>query len=158
MLFTRNEVTFMQENIVWKNEAKYLGFHLEKRMTFKTHVDKLLERVCKLLRLIYQFLKRKSKLNLKKKLVYTAYKRPILTYEILAWITWAYLHRKKLQIKQNKILKMIMNLPPWHNTHDLRDIINIVKNEEFIGNLNEKYIIKCNQSSDNINNQLGNSL
>lgn len=42
MLFTKNEVSFMQENIAWKNEVKYLGFHLEKRITFKTHVDKLL--------------------------------------------------------------------------------------------------------------------
>jgi hypothetical protein len=68
---------------------------------------------------MYPLINRKSSLKTKNKiLLYKVGIRPILTYGAPVFSTAAKTHLKKIQTTQNKILKMILNVPWYENyTH-----------------------------------------
>lgn len=92
--------------------VKYLGVVLDKKLTFKQHVFQAGDKALKCGRALFPLLNRKSKLNRKNKiLLYRMCIRPIMTYGCQVWSTkCAKTYLKKLQIIQNKNLKIIFNL------------------------------------------------
>lgn len=104
-----------------KKSIKYLGVILDSKLTFKEHVLNACEKATRCGRALFPLLNRKSKLNLKNKLMlYRMCIRPIMTYACQAWYRkTAACHIKKLQIIQNKNLKIIHNLGWRHSTHHL---------------------------------------
>ena len=129
--------------------------HFEQRVTFKTQTENTLIKLDKMIKTMYPFLNRKSKLNLKNKLlIYKAFFQPVMTYAAPAWKGIAQSHYKKLQIKQNKILKMIINVHPWFNTRELHRITNMATIKEYIERIYRKYHDSCESSEIPILNQL----
>ena len=103
--------------VSWKNHVKYLGLTLDKRLTYKEHIEQTIVKAEKLLKVLHTFLHRKSKLNIKNKmLIYYSFLRPVITYATPIWKFCASTHKKRLQVLQNKILKIITNVPPWYRT------------------------------------------
>lgn len=103
----------MHGNIIEiKNSIKYLGVIIDSKLTFRENIDMLREKAIRCGRALYPLLNRKSKLNLKnKQLLYKTCIRPIMTYACQVWYKkTAKCHIKKLQIIQNKNLKIIHNL------------------------------------------------
>lgn len=104
------EIILDGDNVPWSGEVKYLGIHLDKRLTFASHISKSIEKANLAFKILYSFLNRKSKLCIQNKLLlYKICIRPILCYGIETWHDCAATHRRKLQIIQNKCLKIIMN-------------------------------------------------
>lgn len=101
-----------------QTSVKYLGIILDKRLSFKEHVLHACDRAIKCGRALYPLLNRKSKLNTKNKLLlYKMCIRPIMTYGCQIWAEiCAKTYLKKLQIIQNKNLKIIHNLPRLYPT------------------------------------------
>jgi hypothetical protein len=96
--------------MTWASEVKYLGVTLYKTFTFPSHTDKSIKKSEKAFSILYSIVKRKSKLNDHNKLLfYKTCIRSILCYEVEALYHCAYTHKKRLQIIQNKCLKIIMN-------------------------------------------------
>lgn len=127
-------------DIPWKVNIKYLGLTLDKRLTYRYHIENTVIKCEKIFRALYCFLNRKSKLNIKNKLLlYTSLIRPIITYASQVWITCAKTHQKKLQTIQNKYLKTILNVPPWHRTHLVHSSCNIDTVEQHITKLSSNY-------------------
>uniref|UniRef100_A0A2M4CVF1 Putative reverse transcriptase-like protein n=1 Tax=Anopheles darlingi TaxID=43151 RepID=A0A2M4CVF1_ANODA len=130
--------------IPWKNQVKYLGVYLDKRLTFKHHVDAKLLAGSKAIRALYSFINRKSKLSTQNQiLLYKAIVRPIITYAAPVWADCAKTHKYKLQVFQNTCLKRIFNLPPWHSTTDLHRRADIPKITSFISSLSSNFSLKC---------------
>lgn len=104
-----------------KDEIKYLGVTLDKKLTFRQHIDSVRAKAIRCGRALYPMLNKRSRLNLNNKiLLYTMCIRPILTYGCQAWFEKAAkTHTKKLQIIQNKNLKIIHNLPLRYSTDQL---------------------------------------
>jgi hypothetical protein len=108
--------------VAWTNEVKYLGVYLDKRLTFASHLTKSINKAEKAFRILYSFLNRKSKLCIQNKLLlYRACIRPILTYGVEVWHDCAATHRRKLQIVQNKCLKIINNRNWRYSTSALHE-------------------------------------
>jgi hypothetical protein len=106
----KKHLKIFNTKVKWETEAKYLGFMLDKRLTFKSHIDYVISRTNNAIRILYPLLARKSKLNVQiKLLVYKLAIRPIFTYACPAFLGIAQTHIKKLQIVQNKTLRMILN-------------------------------------------------
>lgn len=106
--------------IPFSDSIKYLGVTLDRKLLFKKHLENTCLKAIKCGRSLYPLLNRKSKLNIKNKLLlYKMCIRPILTYACPVWENCAKSHRKKLQIIQNKNLKIIYNLPRRFPTRDL---------------------------------------
>lgn len=100
--------------IDWSPTVKYLGMLIDTKLLFKPHIQYILEKSHKAVRVLYSMINRKSKLStINKLLLYKVAIRPINTYASPIFNHIAKCHIKKLQIFQNKTLKTILNVP-WH--------------------------------------------
>jgi hypothetical protein len=109
-----------------------LGVNLDKRLSVASHTAKSIEKAERAFRILYSFFNRKSKLFwYNKLLLYKACIRPILCYGVEAWFNCAITHKKKLQIMQNKCLKIIKNRHWRYSTFDLHQETNVPMIESF---------------------------
>lgn len=123
--YPSDEVTVLSSRISWNNDIKTLGLTLDKTLTFNKHIDLTIEKALKCLGALYPLLNRNSKLNVPNKLtVYNAIIRNTLLYACPVWYECAETHLKKLQIIQNKCLKIIYDLPRNYPTLGLHRTIN----------------------------------
>lgn len=95
-----------------QDDIKYLGLILDKKLTFKRHIEYVCEKAIKCGRGLYPLLNRRSFLNKRNKLLlYNMCILPILSYAGPVWYgKAAKTYTKKLQIIQNKNLKIIHKL------------------------------------------------
>lgn len=130
------------------NTIKYLGVTIDKRLTFKPHLEDTTSKALRCGRALFPLLNRKSKLNVRNKLLlYNMCIRPILTYACQVWGSCAKTHKKKLQIIQNKNLKIIFNLPQRYPTSDLHRKSGQKMIEPFITDLTLTFENKCRSSN-----------
>ena len=139
------------------NEVTYLGIHLDKRLTWRKHIEcKRTQIKLKALNLNW-LLNKKSKLKLEHKvLLYNAAIKPIWTYGAQLWGTASTSNIELLQRAQSKILRNITSAP-WYvknlNIHqDLR--IPFVKAE--LASIKAKYENKLRQHPNPLANNLSN--
>lgn len=127
-------VTLNQISLPQKTEVKYLGLHLDRRLTWAKHVW------CKRLQLgmvqrkMYWLIGSKSKLTMENKLlVYKAIIKPIWTYGIQLWGATSDSNIAKIQRFQSKILRQICNAP-WYIPNELihRDLQMPTVKEEIV--------------------------
>ena len=139
----QNDIVLDGNSIPWSEEVKYLGVTLDKRLTFQSHTSKSIEKANLAFRILYPFLNRKSKLCIPNKLLlYKLCIRPILCYGIEPWFDCAAGHRKKVQIFQNKQLKIILNRHWRHSTVALHEEAGIPLIENFSKKITERFFHK----------------
>jgi hypothetical protein len=129
------------QEIPWSSEVKYLGLNLDKRLTFASHTAKAIDKAEKAFRILYSFLNRRSKLCIHNKLLlYKTCIRPILCYGVETWFDCATTHKKKLQIIQNKCLKIIKNRHWRYSTDALHEETNMPRIEDFGIKIHDKFM------------------
>lgn len=145
-----NNLMLNNTNIIWGTSVKYLGIHLDKRLTFNEHVQKTILKVNKTIKILYPLINRKSLLNNDNKLIiFKVIFQSIMLYGSPVWGQCAKTHIKKLQIAQNKVLKLMLKLP-WHfSTSELHNLTDVDYVSDRILKLKENYDIRC-QISDNV--------
>ncbi|GFU68240.1 RNA-directed DNA polymerase from mobile element jockey [Trichonephila clavipes] len=108
------QLTLFDDNIQWVSVVKYLGLHIDSRLTFKKHIDYLSEKFWGRISLAISLIGRRSPLSLENKVIlYKQILRPVITYGSPVWGAAAATHMKKIQVMQNKILRVITNAP-WY--------------------------------------------
>ncbi|GFU25260.1 RNA-directed DNA polymerase from mobile element jockey [Trichonephila clavipes] len=106
------QLTLFDDNIQWVPVGKYLGLHIDSRLTFKKHIDYLAEKFWGRIHLAISLIGRRSPLSLENKVIlYKQILRPVITYGSLVWGAAAATHMKKIQVIQNKILRVMTNAP-----------------------------------------------
>jgi hypothetical protein len=109
-------------SIPWTDRARYLGLILDKKLTFSPHFDYVSDRVQKLTRILYPLINRRSNLSLDQKvLLYKAVFQPTILYSSVVWRGCAETHKRRLQILQNKCLKLILNVPRLYGTTETHE-------------------------------------
>ena len=106
------------------NDVKYLGIHLDRRLTWHKHITTKRKHLDLQLRKLYWILGRKSQLTLENKLlVYKAILKPIWTYGIQLWGMASNSNIEILERFQSKVLRIITDAP-WYvpNTMLRRDL------------------------------------
>jgi hypothetical protein len=97
-----------------ENHVKYLGLHLDRRLTWHTHIFAKRKQLGLLLTKMYWLLGRKSKLSTNNKLLfYKVILRPIWTYCIQVWCTTSNSYIEILERFQSKVLRLIVDAP-WY--------------------------------------------
>ena len=144
---SRNDsIRFNSQSFQWKAVVKYLGIMLDSKLLFKHHIDYALKKanaVC--FSTLYCLLSRKSHVTVDSKIrIYKSYIRPIFTYGCQVFANTAKCHMKKLQLLQNKILRMILNIKwddfvPTSSVHDSAKVPTI---SEFIKRLTDNFYKK----------------
>lgn len=111
-------VSINGQEIPIAEEAKYLGIHLDKRLTWRKHIFTKRKQLGLKLRSMYWMLSRNSALSIEMKLlIYKAILKPVWTYGIQLWGAAAKSNTDILQRFQSKILRIITNAP-WFTTND----------------------------------------
>ncbi|GFY04279.1 RNA-directed DNA polymerase from mobile element jockey [Trichonephila clavipes] len=106
------QLSLFDDNIQWVPVVKYLGLHIDSRLTFKKHIDYLSEKFWGRISLAISLVGRRSPLSLENKVIlYKQILRPVITYGSPVWGAAAATHMKKIQVMQNKILRVMTNAP-----------------------------------------------
>lgn len=149
---------FIQINgidIAWENSVKYLGIHLDTKLTFNHHINCTIKKVNIAIKLLYPFINRRSALTIENKvIIMKVIFQAILLYGSPVWGRAALCHIKKLQVSQNKLLKMMLNLPFRYSTCDLHQETNVELISERIQKLEANFALRCNSSDNPLINQI----
>lgn len=106
---------------------------------------------------IFPLLRKHNTLNEKTKLVlYKSYILPVLTYACPVWANAAKTHIKKLQVMQNKCLRMVFNAPYCTRISALHDGHKIQYIQDFIQKLHSNFYSKIKSNSNPLIKNLGN--
>jgi hypothetical protein len=107
-------VTMNNVHIPVRTTVKYLGLHLDQRLTWSTHLKSKRLHLDLKLRSMFWLLGRKSQLSLANKLLlYKCVLNPIWTYGIQLWGCAKPSHTQIIQRLQSKILRSITG-EPWY--------------------------------------------
>jgi len=111
--FTLNKMTcpsvkFNNEYLPQADEVKYLGIHLDRRLTWRKHITTKQKQLDLKLRNLYGIIGCKSQLPLENKLlVYKVILKPVWTYGIQLWGTASNSNLEILELFQSKALRTI---------------------------------------------------
>lgn len=138
---------FKGEEIKFTSTVTYLGLDLDDKQTHKAHINKTSDKATKVFRSLYPLLAKKSKLSqVNKNILFKCMIRPILTYGCPVWHSAAQTHIKKLQIIQNKCLKLINKLPWRYSTRQLHQDTKYDTIKNHMQKLNQRFDDSCTNS------------
>lgn len=137
----------------WSTSVKHLGLIMDKKLTYKNHIDYVITKTLKVQRMYYSLLSRRSRLSLDNKiLLYKTAIRPIFSYAAPIIHKAAPTHIKKLQTLQNKILRQITGvifdpttLRYSATTDEVHQITGIEPVSEFFNELTAKFEARIEQ-------------
>jgi len=138
----------------WKAHVRYLGVHLDNKLLFKHHINTVLLKAKSLsFKTLYCLMSRKSSVSIDSKIrIYKSLIRPVFTYACPIFVNCAASHLNKLQVFQNKMLRLIFNTK-WDDfiTNDsLHRRANLPTVREFLLKLTSRFY----NSNRSINNEL----
>lgn len=137
--------------LIQKEEAKYLGMHLDRKLLWRTHIFTKRKQLGIRLNQLYWMIGRKSKLSLENKiLIYKTIIKPIWSYGVQLWGTASLSNIEILERYQSKVLRIITDAP-WYVSNKIitRDLhINSVKEE--ISKFSKSYAAKIQHHPNNL--------
>jgi hypothetical protein len=152
-----NPPEFNGNSFEWKDPIKYLGVELDSKLSFKNHIENSLRKGNKTIATLYCIFKKNSKTSFSSKLnLYKSYIRPLLTYACPIFTNCPKTHFRKLQIFQNKCLRMVLNAPYFTRITDLHSETNMPTIREFVDKITEKFYFKIRNHPNDLVNCLGN--
>lgn len=125
-------VQFNNNQLPQADEAKYLGIHLDRRLTWRKHISTKRKQLALKLNKLYWVIGRRSQLSLESKLlVYKSIIKPIWTYGIQLWGSASDSNIEIIERFQSKVLRLIVDAP-WYVPNEVirRDLkVKTVKEE-----------------------------
>ncbi|KAK2583992.1 hypothetical protein KPH14_006452 [Odynerus spinipes] len=109
-----------------REEVKYLGIILDKKLTWGKHIQETRRKMKLLTKTFYWLINKGSKLkvNLKQQ-IYTSPIKPIWSYGIPLWVTASRTNIKRIETLQAKILRQIRAAPWYVNNEDIRKSLQV---------------------------------
>ena len=118
--------------IPYSPSVKYLGLTLDSKLTFKIHITKTINKTGAL-SVLYPLFKSYTLLERIKVILYMSMIRSMLLYGYEAWSILAHCHKNRVQILQNKYLKIIFDAPRYTRIYEIHDVAEIPYIPENIG-------------------------
>lgn len=120
--------------------VKYLGIHLDRKLTWRKHLQIKRDELNLKYRRLYWLLGRNSRLSLDNKLlIYKTTLKPIWTYGIQLWGSACISSIQLIQRAEDSILKQIANTPWFIRNQELHDNLEIKTVKEEINLFSKKY-------------------
>ena len=143
--------TFDGNSFQWKESVKYLGVYLDQQLNFKIHINNSISKSNKTISALYCLLKKNSTASFNSKLtIYRSYIRPVLTYACPVFTNCPKVHFNRLQIMQNKCLRMVLSAPYFTWTTELHHDTNLPTIRGFVDKLTENFYRKTNFHSNEL--------
>lgn len=123
-----------------KDAVKYLGMHLDRRLTWQTHIFTKRKQLGLQFSKMYWLIGRKSQMSLENKvLLYKAILKPVWTYGIQLWGSASESNIAILQRFQSKVLRSIVDAPWFVPNVVIHNDLHIETVKSEIKNLSAKY-------------------
>lgn len=133
-------VTYKGELIPRASHVRYLGLYLDRRLTFKDHIDKKRKELDIKRKKFYYILNRNSPLSLKNKLlIYKVMLKPIWTYCLPLWGLASSSNIEKIQRFQNITLRVCTGAPNFLSNEDLHKDLSLTTVQEEIHKVAERH-------------------
>jgi Reverse transcriptase (RNA-dependent DNA polymerase) len=140
----------------WKDSVTYLGVELDQKLTIRPHINKVIAKARRMVSTLFCLLKRNSAVSERSKIdIYRSIVRPIMTYACPIFTNCAETHFKKLQIQQNKTLRMALNADIYTRVSDLHTESNVPTIREFVDKLTNNFYAKAENHKSVLINKLG---
>jgi hypothetical protein len=153
----RNSFTYNGHTFSWKTQVKYLGFLLDQKLTFKPHIDHVLAKTQRVGLSLYCLFKKHNSVPVQTKIqMYRSIIRPIFTYASPVFVNCAKSHTKRLQVTQNKFLRMCLNASYYSHTTDLHKNAKIPYVHDFMIKLTDNFYSRSESSENSLISSLGN--
>jgi hypothetical protein len=137
---TRPLVLLNGTRIPQSESIKYLGLHLDRRLTWRTHIFVKRKQLGIKFSQMYWLMGRQSELTMKNKLlVYKTILKPIWTYGAPLWRSASTSNIEILQRFQNTVLRTIVNTPWYVPNKQLHTDLGISPVREEMTNISHKY-------------------
>jgi hypothetical protein len=151
-----HKISFNGESLEWLPWVKYLGVILDSKLLLSKNIENNVIKAGRAMKVLFPLLKKNSCLPLKPKLtLYRSYIRPILTYACPVFANTAKTHLNKLQVLQNKNLRMVLNAPFRTRIRTLHKKANMPTISELITKLTDKFYIRASGSTNRLVKRLG---
>lgn len=135
---------------------KYLGVHLDRRLTWKKHIETKIAEIKLKSRQLYWLMGKHSKLKLEYKLLlYKAMLKPIWQYGCQIWQTASSSLIHKIEVQQNKILRMICGAPWYIRNNNILKDLNMTTVKQTIDKTRRRYTTKLRYHPNSLAKQLG---
>lgn len=126
-----------------RNDVKYLGIHLDKRLTWRSHIwNKRLHLNSKFSKMYWLFGKNSHLSTESKLLLYKVILKPVWTYGIQLWGSASSSNLKIIQRFQNKVLRTILQAPWYVKNAVIHKDTGIAYVHEEITKFSSKYLQK----------------
>jgi len=151
-------LTFNNAPIPVTTEVKYLGLHLEQRLTWNTHIQAKRRQFDIKFRQLHWLLCRNSKLTLNNTLLlYKVVFKPIWSYGVQLWGCAKPTRLKIIQRFPSKFLRNIVNAPWYINNQLLHTDLHIPSIKDEIQRVASKYNNKTHNHANDLIEQLYNN-
>ena len=137
-------VTLNNEIVPERDDVKYLGLYLDRRLTWKKHLTTKRDELSLKHRKLNWMIGRRSKLSLYNKLL--VYK--IIRIEL--WGTASKSNREKIQRFQNKCLRAIANAGWYHRNYEIHDYLQVNSVEDEIKRRSASYQNRLHEHQNNL--------
>ena len=150
-----NNISIQGNIILWSDYVKYLGIILDSKLTFTKHINLKNQKAIALLISLYPLLNRKSNLSPQnKKLLYITLIRPVLTYACEVWNFTSQTNFNKLQVTQNKFLRLIGKFRMFTPINEIHEALNVDMIKKYVKNRTENYFDKIIHHKNKLLNQI----
>jgi len=141
IVFTRRRqrlppfIRIIDYKVPWSSRVKYLGV-LDSSLTWGPAITDRINKTNATFRILYPLINRKSTLHIKfKLLLYKICARPALLYAATVWAAAPRTHLNRLQITQNKFLRIIFNASRYTPVEELHKSAEIETIDEVIARM-----------------------
>lgn len=142
------EVTLNGTSIPTSNNVKYLGLYLDRRLTWRKHIEKKREHLNIKTKKMFWLLGPKSQLSLENKIIlYKTILKPVWTYGLQLWGTTSNSNIEILQRYQSKTLRLITDAPWFIKNTNIHSDLRIPTIKEEIKNFSERYLERLSNHS-----------
>ena len=136
---------------MWSEAVKYLGVILYHRLTFTRHVNTINNKAIGLLIKLYPLLNKKSKLSIKNKLnLFNTIIRPVLSYACPAWNLISETNFNKIQVTQNKFLRLIGVYRMFTPIHTMHKELGVEMFRNYVKIKSQNYFDRINSQKNNL--------
>lgn len=167
IIFTHSILTRKHSNVVkihlnnkvipWNNSVKYLGINLEPRLRFKLNIIENIKKAKIAQNLLFPLIKKHNLVSTPNKVhIYKSYIRPILTYACPCWSNASKTNINKIQIIQNKLLRMCLNKTYNTRTNKLHVDSKVPYINDFITKITRKFYENTKIGDNPLINNIGN--
>lgn len=152
---TPKTIKIRTKEVQFKDCIKYLGVHIDRKLLWAQHIDKINKAAKIKMGRFYNLLKSTTLSSKAKLLLYKSLIRPTMTYASPVWKTVAKTHFQKLEVTQNKCLRLALNKCRRTPIHQLLQEAGVLSLQSFIHSMSSCFHTKLPLHPNPLVNRLG---